>query len=63
LVGANLAAAVAGADPLPGHANYFLGNDPKKWRTDVPTYARVKYQGVYPGVDLVYYGTQGGQLE
>jgi hypothetical protein len=62
-VGANLAAAVAGADPLPGHANYFLGNDPKKWRTDVPTYARVKYQGVYPGVDLVYYGTQGGQLE
>jgi len=63
LVGANAAAAVTGADPLPGHANYFLGNDPKKWHTDVPTYAQVKYEGVYPGVDLVYYGTQGGQLE
>ena len=62
LVGAN-AAAVTGANPLPGHANYFLGNDPKKWHTDVPTYAQVKYQSVYPGVDLVYYGTQGGQLE
>jgi hypothetical protein len=63
LVGANVAAAVTGADPLPGHANYFLGNDPKKWHTDVPTYAQVKYQGVYPGVDLIYYGTQGGQIE
>jgi hypothetical protein len=62
-VGANVAATVTGGDPLPGHANYFLGNDPKKWHTNVPTYAQVKYQGVYPGVDLVYYGTQGGQLE
>jgi hypothetical protein len=51
-----------GADGLPGKANYFIGNDPAKWRTDIPTYARVKYAGVYPGVDLVYYGHQG-QLE
>jgi len=52
-----------GADELPGKSNYFIGNDPQKWRTNVPTYAKVKYQGVYPGVDLVYYGNQGGQLE
>jgi hypothetical protein len=42
--------------------NYFIGNDSAKWRTNVPTYAKVKYEGLYPGVDLVYYGNQG-QLE
>jgi hypothetical protein len=63
LVGANASAAVTGADELPGKSNYFIGNDPKKWRTNVPNYAQVRYQDVYPGVDLVYYGNQGGQLE
>ena len=63
LVGANVKATVTGAEELPGKSNYFLGNDPKKWRTNVPNYAKVRYQNVYPGVDLVYYGTQGGQLE
>ena len=55
--------AMTGQDELPGKANYFLGNDPSKWRTNVPTYAKVRYESVYPGVDLVYYGTQGGELE
>ncbi len=63
LVGANAKATVTGAEELPGKSNYFIGNDPKKWRTNVPTYAKVRYQDVYPGVDLAYYGTQGGQLE
>ncbi len=63
LLGANSHPAVSGADPLPGKTNYFIGNDPAKWHTDIPTYARVKYSGVYPGVDLVYYGDQGGKLE
>jgi hypothetical protein len=63
LVGANSSAAITGTEQLRGKANYFIGNDPKKWRTNVPTYARVKYQGIYPGVDLVYYGNQAGQLE
>jgi hypothetical protein len=45
--------------PLPGKSNYFIGNDPKKWRTNVRTYAKVEYQDVYPGVNLVYYGNQG----
>src|SRR2546430_3334333 len=62
LVGANQAANVTALDELPGKTNYFVGNDPKKWRTDVPTYGKVKYEGVYPGVDLVYYGNQR-QLE
>ncbi len=59
LVGANPAAEISGLDELPGKSNYFIGNDPKKWTTDVPNYAKVQYQSVYPGVDLVYYGNQG----
>ena len=43
-------------DLLPGTVNYFLGNDAKHWRTSIPTYAKVAYSGVYPGIDLVYYG-------
>ena len=62
LAGANPAAAVAGASPLPGKSNYFIGNNPAKWHRDIPQFARVRYQSVYPGVDLVYYGNQG-QLE
>ena len=64
LVGGNAKGRVVGLDELPGRSNYFIGNDPKKWRTNVPSYARVKYEGVYPGVDLVYYGDlEGGRLE
>ncbi|MGA7313327.1 MAG: SBBP repeat-containing protein [Silvibacterium sp.] len=49
---------VSGADELPGKANYFVGNNPSKWRAGIPTYARVRYEDVYPGIDLVYYGNQ-----
>ena len=62
LEGTNSAAQISGASPLPGKSNYFIGNDPSKWHRDVPQFARVQYQSVYPGVDLVYYGNQG-QLE
>jgi hypothetical protein len=62
LDGANTNAAVTGASQLPGKVNYFIGKDASKWRTDIPTYAQVKYAGIYPGIDLVYYGNQK-QLE
>ncbi len=62
LVGANPSPNVLGEDVLPGKVNYFRGQDPEHWRTGIPTYAKVRYQGVYPGIDLVYYGTQR-QLE
>jgi len=62
LVGAKRTPQVEGLGKFPGNANYFIGNDPKKWRTNVPTYAKVRYREVYPGVDLVYYGNQR-QLE
>jgi beta-propeller repeat-containing protein len=52
----------AGQEELPGKVNYFIGNDPKQWRTGISTYAKVHYENLYPGVDLVYYGNQR-QLE
>jgi len=62
LVGAAPKPRVSGLDELPGKANYFVGSDPAKWRTNVPTYAKVHYSDVYPDIDLVYYGNQR-QLE
>lgn len=62
LVGADPSSKIVGTGRLSSVSNYFLGNDPSKWRSDVPQFARVRYQQVYPGVDLVYYGNQG-QLE
>lgn len=62
LLGANPATQVTGQELLPGTSNYFVGNDPSKWRKDVPTYAKVQYDDVYPGIDLIYYGNQQ-QLE
>lgn len=62
LAGAKTGLKVEGEEKLAGTANYFIGNDPAKWHSNVPTYSKVKYSGVYPGVDLVYYGNQQ-QLE
>lgn len=59
LAGANPNASVSGTDLLPGRSNYFIGNDPAKWRTAIPQFARVRYAGIYPGIDLVFYGNQG----
>ncbi len=56
LVGSNPAAAPTGVDPLPGRTNYLTGSDPSAWREDVPTFARVAYDDVWPGVDLVFLG-------
>jgi hypothetical protein len=57
-VGANPGAGVAGEGELTGKINYFIGNDPAQWHRGVSTFARVRVQAIYPGVDLVYYGNQ-----
>ena len=62
LAGANAAPAVSGLEELPGKINYFRGNEEKKWITGVPTFRKVSFAAVYPGIDLVYYG-KGSQLE
>ncbi len=58
LTGANPHPQVSGLDELAGKTNYFTGNNPQFWHSDISTYARVLYQDVYPGVNVVYYGNQ-----
>jgi len=52
-------AEVSGERRLPGTVNYFSGNDPGRWHTGVPTFGQLRYRGVYPGTDLIYYGNKG----
>lgn len=59
IVGRGMATAVSGANQLPGIANYYLGSDAAKWQTGLPTYAAIRYQNIYPGIDLVYDGSEG----
>ena len=58
LLGARSDARISGEDVLPGKVNYLLGSDPRAWRTNVATYGKVRYEDVYQGIDLVYYGSQ-----
>ena len=57
MIGANPKPEVTGLEPLPGKINYLIGNDESKYHRNVPTFARVKVAGVYPGVDVIHYGT------
>src|SRR5215471_6749784 len=57
--GANSSPAIAGEAPQASTSNYFHGNNSSKWQASVPNYERVRYVGVYPGIDLVYYGKDG----
>lgn len=59
LAGGNTRPQVTGEDQFAGKSNYLIGSDSSKWHRNVPQFARVRYQDVYPGVDLVYYGKQG----
>ncbi|MBI9077066.1 MAG: DUF1566 domain-containing protein [Desulfatibacillum sp.] len=56
IVGARPFPQIEAIGALPGKVNYFKGPDPAKWRTGIPTYRKVKYVSVYPGIDLVFYG-------
>jgi len=62
LSGSRAPQAIEPLEPLAQRTNYFVGQDPARWRRDVPHYSRVRYRGVYAGIDLVYHSQQG-QLE
>jgi uncharacterized protein (TIGR03437 family) len=62
LIGANPQAKAVAQARQAGVVSYFIGNDPKQWRSGIPTYGKVEYPQIYPGVDLVFYGNQR-QLE
>jgi hypothetical protein len=59
LVGANKGAQVSATDRLPGISNYYIGNDPAKWRVGIPNYGRVIFRDTYSGIDVAYYGDHG----
>lgn len=61
-VGANTEATAEGLDPQKGKINYFKGKDPAAWKLNIPTFGKVRYSDVWPGIDLIYYGNQR-QLE
>ena len=61
--GANTSVQVTGLDPVPGITNYLTGKDPRKWQQGIKSYQRVLYSGIYPGIDLVYYGAPDGAVE
>ena len=61
--GANSTPTFAAAQPLLGKSNYFIGNDPTGWYTDVQHYASVSYKNLYPGIDVLYYANAEGKLE
>ncbi len=58
-INANTKAPIRGEEKLAGRTNYFIGNFPSRWRTNIPHFARVRYDDLYPGIDLVYYGSAG----
>jgi len=62
LDGAGPMARASGEGRLARATNYLIGADPKRWQRNVPSFSRVRYQDVYPGIDLVYYGN-GADLE
>jgi hypothetical protein len=59
LEGSNRSPKVSGLEEMQGRSNYLVGRDPRRWRTGVPVYAKVAYESVYPGIDMVYYGNEG----
>lgn len=63
LEGAKADTRAVGLDELPGRSNYFIGSDSKKWRTNIPNYAGVRFEQVYTGVDLVYHASSQQELE
>ncbi len=63
LLGAAPAQRIEAGDPLPGRVNYLLGNNPAGWHTDIPTYQAVTQHGVWPGIDLIYYGDTDRRIE
>jgi hypothetical protein len=58
MLGANPGTTLTGLVPLAVTTSYFIGNDPTRWRSHVPTFSKVCYENVYPGIDLVFHGEQ-----
>lgn len=58
-IGANDAPGIVFQDKYPAKANYFKGNDQKRWRSGIDTFAKVEYTNLYHGIDALFYGNEG----
>jgi Beta-propeller repeat len=58
-IDANLRTAMSGEDRMRARVNYFIGGDPSRWHTDIPTFAKVNVHELWPGIDQTWYGTDG----
>ena len=58
MVGANAKPRIEGLSPQSAKTNYFIGNDPRAWKTNAPSYQRIKYVEAFPGIDLEFYDNQ-----
>jgi hypothetical protein len=63
VLGGNRLCRIEGMEKLSGKSNYFIGDDPSKWRSNVTHYGKVSLKDVYRDIDLVYYGGKKGKLE
>ncbi len=61
-VGANDHAQAQGVGLLSTNKNYFIGNEPTRWQTNVPSYESLKIRELYPGVDIIF-SRREGRLE
>jgi uncharacterized protein (TIGR03437 family) len=55
--GANHEPKISAEEPSPGVSNYFIGSDPTRWHASVPRFGKVRYRNLYPGIDVVFYGS------
>ena len=58
VVGGNASSRIEGVDALNGTSNYIIGNDRKKWRSNIINYAKAQQKDIYRGIDLVYHGSR-----
>ncbi len=62
-IGSNPDVEVQGLDPVAAKTSFFIGSNPANWHTDLPSYSRVRYTNLYPGIDLICYESLHGQFE
>ncbi len=55
-IGANSGVKPEGEEETGAIVSYFKGRQ-EDWKAGIPTYSKIAYRNLWPGIDLVYYGT------
>lgn len=58
---ANPTVSVKGTSQSEGYNNYYLGNDEKQWKLGVKSFSELKYENIYPGIDLIIHAKENGE--